>query len=159
MRRAVSYVRDQLGLPADEFLLEITSGILGCDYPTPPRMLRYTEKVVRHYLLHEMAGGTMPESTTNLFALEGGTAAISYIFASLRENGLIKPGDKAAIGMPVFTPYVEIPELRDYQLQEVAINASPEQGGNTRMKSWTSCLIPPLKSFWWSTPAIRHPCA
>ena len=77
LRRALSYVRDQMGLQADAFLLELTSGILGCDYPTPPRMLRYAEKVVRHYLLHEMAGGTMPESTTDLFALEGGTAAIS----------------------------------------------------------------------------------
>ncbi|MFT8519329.1 bifunctional aspartate transaminase/aspartate 4-decarboxylase [Acetobacter syzygii] len=147
LRRALSYVRDQLGLPADRFLLELTSGILGCDYPTPPRMLRYAEKVVRHYLLHEMAGGSMPESTTDLFALEGGTAAISYIFASLRENGLIRPGDKAAIGMPVFTPYVEIPELRDYQLQEVAINADPEAGWQYPPEELDKLLDPSVKIF------------
>ncbi|OUJ12349.1 bifunctional aspartate transaminase/aspartate 4-decarboxylase [Acetobacter okinawensis] len=147
LRRALSYVRDQMGLQADAFLLELTSGILGCDYPTPPRMLRYAEKVVRHYLLHEMAGGTMPESTTDLFALEGGTAAISYIFASLRENGLIRPGDKAAIGMPVFTPYVEIPELRDYQLQEVAINADPEAGWQYPPEELDKLLDPAVKIF------------
>ncbi|MCH4056014.1 MAG: bifunctional aspartate transaminase/aspartate 4-decarboxylase [Acetobacter fabarum] len=147
LRRALSYVRDQMGLPADAFLLEATAGILGCDYPTPPRMLRYAEQVVRHYLLHEMAGGTMPESTTDLFALEGGTAAISYIFASLRENGLIRPGDKAAIGMPVFTPYVEIPELRDYQLQEVAINADPEAGWQYPPEELDKLLDPSVKIF------------
>ncbi|MGG6429026.1 bifunctional aspartate transaminase/aspartate 4-decarboxylase [Acetobacter ghanensis] len=147
LRRALSYVRDQMGLPADGFLLELTSGILGCDYPTPPRMLRYAEKVVRHYLLHEMAGGTMPEHTTDLFALEGGTAAISYIFASLRQNGLIRPGDKAAIGMPVFTPYVEIPELRDYQLQEVAINADPEAGWQYPPEELDKLLDPSVKIF------------
>ena len=147
LRRAVSYVRDQLGLSADEFLLEMTAGILGCDYPTPPRMLRYAEKIVRHYLLHEMAGGTMTESTTDLFALEGGTAAISYIFASLRENGLIRPGDKAAIGMPVFTPYVEIPELKDYQLQEVPINATPEAGWQYPPEELDKLLDPSVKIF------------
>lgn len=147
LRRALSYVRDQLGLSADGFLQEVVAGILGCDYPTPPRMLKYAEKIVRHYLIREMAGGAMPEATTDLFALEGGTAAISYIFASLRENGLIKPGDKAAIGMPVFTPYVEIPELRDYQLQEVAINAAPECGWQYPDSELDKLLDPAVKVF------------
>ncbi len=35
----------------------------------------------------------------------GGTAAICYIFNSLKENGLIKAGDKIAINTPIFTPY------------------------------------------------------
>ncbi|MCX2561919.1 bifunctional aspartate transaminase/aspartate 4-decarboxylase [Acetobacter farinalis] len=147
LRRALSYVRDQLGLPADAFLQEMTAGILGCDYPTPPRMLKYSEQVVRHYLLREMAGGTMPDATTDLFALEGGTAAISYIFASLRENGLIRPGDKAAIGMPVFTPYVEIPELRDYQLQEVPVYAEPEAGWQYPDSELDKLLDPAVKVF------------
>lgn len=147
LRRALSYVRDQLGLSAEGFLQEMTAGILGCDYPTPPRMLRYSEQVVRHYLLREMAGGTMPDATTDLFALEGGTAAISYIFASLRENGLIRHGDKAAIGMPVFTPYVEIPELRDYQLDEVPIYAAPEAGWQYPDSELDKLLDPAIKVF------------
>ncbi|MFE8872316.1 bifunctional aspartate transaminase/aspartate 4-decarboxylase [Acetobacter persici] len=147
LRRALSYVRDQLGLSAEGFLQEMTAGILGCDYPTPPRMLKYSEQVVRHYLLREMAGGTMPDATTDLFALEGGTAAISYIFASLRENGLLHPGDKAAIGMPVFTPYVEIPELRDYQLQEVPVYAAPEAGWQYPDSELDKLLDPAVKVF------------
>lgn len=147
LRRALSFVRDQLGLSAEGFLLEMTAGILGCDYPKPPRMLKYAEKVVRQYLIQEMAGSAMPAASTDLFALEGGTAAISYIFASLRENGLIKQGDKAAIGMPVFTPYVEIPELRDYQLQEVAINATPESGWQYPDEELDKLLDPAVKIF------------
>ena len=36
----------------------------------------------------------------SVFATEGGTAGMTYIFQSLRENRLIKPGDKIAIGTP-----------------------------------------------------------
>ncbi|MFT8517873.1 MAG: bifunctional aspartate transaminase/aspartate 4-decarboxylase, partial [Acetobacter persici] len=74
-------------------------------------------------------------------------AAISYIFASLRENGLIHPGDKAAIGMPVFTPYVEIPELRDYQLQEVPVYAAPEAGWQYPDSELDKLLDPAVKVF------------
>ena len=39
LRRALSFVRDQLGLSASDFLHEMVEGILGCNYPVPPRML------------------------------------------------------------------------------------------------------------------------
>ena len=37
----------------------------------------------------------------------------------MRENRLLTPGDKIAIGLPIFTPYIEIPHLNDYELVEV----------------------------------------
>ena len=46
---------------------------------------------------------------------------MTYIFQSLRANGLIKPGDKIAIATPIFSPYLEIPVLDDYQLEIVDI--------------------------------------
>ena len=109
LNAAVSYVRDQLGLSASAFLHELASGILACNYPTPPRMLSVTEIVVRHYLLQELIGGPLPSGGMDLFAVEGGTAGITYVFNTMRENMLLKPGDKIAIGMPIFTPYIEIP--------------------------------------------------
>ncbi len=36
LQRALSYVRDQLGLSASAFLHEMVEGILGCNYPVPP---------------------------------------------------------------------------------------------------------------------------
>ena len=86
-------------------------------------MLRLTETVVRHYLVRELIGGQLPTGGMDLFAVEGGTAAITYIFNTMRENRLLAPGDKIAIGMPIFTPYIEIPHLNDYQLVEVQVNA------------------------------------
>ncbi len=45
--KAVSYVRDQLGLDPDLFLLEMVEGILGCNYPVPDRMLRVSETIIK----------------------------------------------------------------------------------------------------------------
>jgi aspartate 4-decarboxylase len=59
--------------------------------------------------------------------VEGGTAAITYIFNSLRANYLLGPGDTIALGVPIFTPYLEIPHMNDYQLVVVNINADKDQ--------------------------------
>jgi aspartate 4-decarboxylase len=56
LRGAVSYVRDQLGLDASEFIYEMCEGILGSNYPVPDRMLSLSEKIVGEYLRHEMIG-------------------------------------------------------------------------------------------------------
>jgi aspartate 4-decarboxylase len=57
----------------------------------------------------------------DLFATEGGTAAMDYIFSSLMENKLSHKGDKIALGVPIFTPYIEIPRLNDYKFEEINI--------------------------------------
>ena len=54
-----------------------------------------------------------------MYAVEGGTAAMTYLFNTLRENRLVVHGDTIAMGMPIFTPYMEIPELDDYKLKKI----------------------------------------
>ncbi|MGY8524321.1 bifunctional aspartate transaminase/aspartate 4-decarboxylase [Paracidovorax citrulli] len=120
---AVSFVRDQLGLDGGDFLYEMCEGILACNYPVPDRMLRTTEKIVKEYVHQEMIGTHPFEGEFDLFAVEGGTAAMAYLFQSMRTNGLLKPGDTIALGTPIFTPYIEIPELKEYGLTEVQIQA------------------------------------
>jgi len=117
LRSAISYVKDQLGLDQDAFLFEMVSAFLGSTYPTPPRMLCHTEEIVKAYLTQEMFGPLPRSGAFSVFATEGGTAAMTYIFQSLRANGLIKAGDKIAIATPIFSPYLEIPVLGDYQLE------------------------------------------
>ena len=46
---------------------------------------------------------------------------MTYVFQSLRANVLINPGDKIGIATPIFSPYLEIPVLDDYQLEIVDI--------------------------------------
>lgn len=109
----------------DDLVHEFVEGIIGCQYPEPPRMLHYCERIVHSYLLQEMCGGKPPRSARyDLFATEGGTAAMCYIFDSLVENGLLKRGDSVALGVPAFTPYIEIPALPKYDFKVTYIEGS-----------------------------------
>ena len=153
LAKALSYVRDQLGLDPAAFLHEMVDGILGCNYPVPPRMLTVSEKIVRQYIVREMAGGAVPVESVDLFAVEGGTAAMAYIFESLRISGLLKAGDKVAIGMPVFTPYIEIPELAQYALEEVPIHADPDNGWQYSDAELDKLRDPAVKIFFCVNPS------
>ena len=150
---AISYVRDQLGLSANAFLHEIVAGILGCEYPTPPRMLTLSEAVVSRYLVQELVGGQLPTGGIDLFATEGGTAAITYVFNTMRENRLLLPGDKIAIGLPIFTPYIEIPVLNDYQLVEVGVNADGAGGWQYPEAELAKLADPAVKAFFVVNPS------
>ena len=153
LRNAVSYVRDQLGLSDDAFVYELCEAALGCMYPVPDRMLPLTEKIVAAYVRREMIGSRPFAGAFDLFAVEGGTAAITYLFTTLKENFLLVPGDAIAIGMPVFTPYIEIPRLKDYDLVEVAVNADMEQGWQYPAKELDKLLDPRVKAFFLVNPS------
>jgi aspartate 4-decarboxylase len=130
--RAVKYATEKLALDADAFLYELVDGIIGDQYPGPDRMLVHAEKIVHEYLLQEMSGGTRPAGKFDLFAVEGGTAAMCYIFDSLVANRLVKRGDKVALATPTFTPYIEIPQLEQFGLRVVEIQASEVADENGR---------------------------
>jgi len=123
LNNAMNYVRDVLNIDPDEFIFEMVDSIVGDHYPEPDRMLINCEKIVHKYLEQEMFGGN-PPGKFDLFATEGGTAAMDYIFTSLMENRLLHKRDKIALGTPIFTPYIEIPRLNDYRFVELEI----EQG-------------------------------
>lgn len=109
----------------DNWVFELAEGIVGDQYPSPVRMLKHTEKIVHDYLIQEMCGGDpLRNGTYDLFAVEGGTAAMCYIFDSLVENCLLKKGDRIALGVPVFTPYLEIPELARYNFKVTYVYGS-----------------------------------
>ena len=109
----------------DNWVHELTEGIIGDQYPSPERMLSHTEIIVHDYLIQEMCGGKPQRSGKyDLFAVEGGTAAMCYIFNSLVENGLLNKGDKIAIGVPAFTPYFEIPGLEKFNFNITYIKGS-----------------------------------
>ncbi len=110
------------------FVHELVDAILGGTYPMPDRMLVHAEQVVHAYLLEAMCGAPRPPGRFDLFATEGGTAAISYVFRSLKANRLLAPGARIALGTPIFPPYLEIPQLEDYGLEPVFV-AAPEATG------------------------------
>ncbi len=126
LHEAVLLCRNELGIDYDALIFEITDAILGDHYPSPDRMLSSCEVIVQAYLDLEMCAGHPLPGKFNLFATEGGMAAMSYIFNSLMENKLIHKGDHIALGTPIFTPYLEIPHLNDYEFVELEIEQSED---------------------------------
>ncbi|NUX55146.1 bifunctional aspartate transaminase/aspartate 4-decarboxylase [Paraburkholderia youngii] len=153
LRGAVSYVRDQLGLSGTDFLYEMCEGILASNYPVPDRMLKLSEIIVGQYLRREMIGKHPFIGEFDIFAVEGGTAAMTYIFNTMRENHLIKAGDSIALGMPIFTPYIEIPALNDYQLKVVHINADVAHGWQYSKQELDKLRDPKVKAFFLVNPS------
>jgi len=150
---AVSYVRDQMGMDAGEFLYAMCEAILGCNYPVPDRMLSFAEPIVAHYLRQEMVGRQSFVGEYDIFATEGGTAAMTYIFQTLRANHVLSAGDSIAIGMPIFTPYIEIPHLKDYDLTEVLIEADPQEGWQYPASEIDKLKDPAVKAFFLVNPS------
>lgn len=121
IREAIAYAVKKIKVNPDALVMELVDGILGDHYPTPDRMLAICEQIVHKYLEQEMFKGKVPGGKFDLFATEGGTAAMDYIFSTLMENKLSHKGDKIALGTPIFTPYLEIPRLNDYEFIELEI--------------------------------------
>jgi aspartate 4-decarboxylase len=124
LHRCVRYGIDRLGFRPDAWVHELVDGWIGDNYPGPDRILEHTEKVVRAYLHQEILDGRIPQDgRMSLFATEGGTAAMCYIFDSLMQNGILHRGDRIALMVPVFTPYIEIPQLDRYGFDVVTVEA------------------------------------
>ncbi|MCD6534150.1 MAG: bifunctional aspartate transaminase/aspartate 4-decarboxylase [Deltaproteobacteria bacterium] len=154
LEKALNYCTGELGINYEELLVEWVNGILGDNYPVPDRMLKTAEKVVHAYLLKEMCVGRKPpQGKFDIFAVEGGTAAMAYIFYSLKAAKLINPGDTIATVTPVFTPYIEIPELEDYNLDCVHIKADENAAWQIPDQELDKLKDPKVKAFFLVNPS------
>ncbi len=122
----VKFATKTFGFDRDAFVHELVDSIIGDNYPVPDRMLVHNERIAQEYLLWAMCGNPRPAGKFDLYAVEGGTAAMCYIFKSLKANRLLFPGDTIALGTPIFTPYLEMTHLEDYDLKVVNIAAPQE---------------------------------
>ncbi|MTK12450.1 MAG: aspartate 4-decarboxylase [Clostridiaceae bacterium] len=123
LKSIVNYGISNKDFDPDAWIYELADAIIGDNYPVPDRMLIHIEKVVHDYLVQEMCYNKPPVGKFNLFAVEGATAAMCYIFDSLIANELLSKGDKIAVAAPIFTPYLEVPHLPRYSLEVVEIVA------------------------------------
>lgn len=123
LRSIIDYGINKLKFDGDDFIYELADAIIGDNYPVPDRMLPHIEKIVHNYLVQEMKYDINLGGNLEIFAVEGATAAMCYIFDSLMANELLRKGDKIAIMTPIFTPYLEIPHLPKYEFDVVNINA------------------------------------
>lgn len=124
LRETYHYFIDEKKADPDSLIHEWAEAVVGDQYPVPDRILKYTEIIVQDYLKQEMCDRQPINTTYDLFATEGGTAAMCYIFDSLQVNHLIDKGDHIALMTPIFTPYIEIPELDRFSFKVTKVQAS-----------------------------------
>ncbi|NQT33093.1 MAG: bifunctional aspartate transaminase/aspartate 4-decarboxylase [Candidatus Omnitrophica bacterium] len=153
LNEAYLHVKNELKIDPDKFVFEMVDGIIADHYPTPDRMLECSELIVRKYLDMAMCDNQPPKGTFELFATEGGTAAMDYIFTTLKENKLIHNGDKIALGTPIFTPYIEIPQLNDYQLVELEVQQDENEDWQYPDSEIEKLADPDVKAFFLVNPS------
>ncbi len=152
LQAMVPWAVKQFGFERDKFVHELVDSIIGDHYPVPDRMLVHNEQVVHEYLQWAMCGTPRPKGKFKLYAVEGGTAAMCYIFKSLKSNRLLNPGDTIALGVPIFTPYLEMAHLEDYDLKFVEVHAKQEHRFQYPDEELDKLLDPKIKAFFIVNP-------
>ena len=140
----------QHAVDPDSLVHEWAESVIGNQYPVPDRILQFTEMLVCDYLNQEMCDNRPPRGAFNLFATEGGTAAMCYIFDSLQENFLLDKGDGIALMVPAFTPYIEIPQLDRYRFKVTELHANRMSKDGLHLWQYSDEDIDRLKN-----PAIK----
>ena len=142
----------KFGVDPDAFVHELVDSIIGDNYPVPDRVLVHNERIVQEYLQWAMCGEPKPAGKFDLYAVEGGTAAMCYIFKSLKANRLLHAGDTIALGTPIFTPYLEMTHLEDYDLKVVHIRAPQENRFQYTDEEIKKLEDPKIKAFFIVNP-------
>ncbi len=150
---AVEHCVKDLDMDKDELLFEFANGITGDYYPSPSRCLTHTEAILNEFLVSALFNGNEPENGTDIFPTEGGSAAMSYIFHTLNHNRLLKPGDKIAIATPIFTPYLEIPDVNDYGLVSVNVASDEEHNWDIDTAELNKLKDKEIKAFFLVNPS------
>ena len=78
LQAAVDYCVNELAANPNRLVKELTDGALGNNYPSPDRVLHYTERILNRYIQDVLYDGVDLEEHTQVFPTEGGTAAIVY---------------------------------------------------------------------------------
>lgn len=152
LEELVQYAIETFQFDADAFVHELVDSVIGDNYPVPDRALEHTERVVHAYLMWAMGVDENRVEGFDLFPVEGGTAAMCYVFKCLKANRLLNPGDTIALGTPIFSPYLEMPELEDYALKTVRVDAEESEGFQITEEHFARLLDPAVKAFFLVNP-------
>jgi aspartate 4-decarboxylase len=118
LRKAIHFAIHGFDFDPDEFVFELCDAVIGDYYPSPPRILIKTEQIIKAYF-DQILGhpSALKKRKFDLFATEGASAAMIYLFNSLKVNKILKSRDEIAIWTPIFAPYLELPLLSNYNLR------------------------------------------
>jgi aspartate 4-decarboxylase len=118
----------------ETIMLDVVKSALGCFYPVPPQIQPHLSLVAQEFLydlvmaaaVGNEPGAKMKPEDFECFATEGAAAGILYVFNTLKENYILLPKDKIALITPIFSPYLEMPRLSDYDLEIVELKCNPD---------------------------------
>ena len=150
---AVDYCVGELGMDKEALLMELTDGIIGDYYPSPSRCLPLTETILNEYLQSTLYNGVDLKGQTQVFPTEGGSAAMCYIFHSLSHNRVLNPGDQIALATPIFTPYLQIPDVNNYGLVSVDVSSTSEEDWDIAEEELAKLEDPSIKAFFLVNPS------
>ena len=151
--QSVDYCVTTLGMDKDALLKELADAVIGDYYPSPSRVLPNTEIILNAYLQSTLYHGTDLAGETQVFPTEGGSAAMVYIFEALSHNRLLNPGDRIAIATPIFTPYMQIPSVKNYGLVSVDITSTEEENWDIAESELAKLEDPAVKAFFLVNPS------
>jgi aspartate 4-decarboxylase len=147
LERGIEFGQRAHGFDPDLLVGEWVDGILGDHYPLPVRMLTHAEALVRDHLVAEVFAGDASAGRFDLFAVEGASAGITYVFQSLVHSRLLAPGDHVALGVPIFTPYLEVPRLPEYRFEIVEVEQEEAAGWRYPREQIQKLRDPRVKAF------------
>ncbi len=145
--RGIDYAHATHGIDPDLLAGEWVDGVLGDHYPLPVRMLTHAEQLVRAHIAVELSDGDAAGGRFDLFAVEGASAGITYVFQSLVQSRLLAPGDCIALGTPIFTPYLEVPRLAEYRFEQIEIMQDESAGWRYPASELDKLRDPRVKAF------------
>jgi aspartate 4-decarboxylase len=152
LRSAVEFAIAELQFDPDAWVHELVRSVLGFGYPSPNRMQPHLEKVAQRYIV-KFTGSTLDDDHRfDVFATEGGAAAMTYIFTTLRVNGIVAPGDAVAVATPTYTPYLQIPVLERIGFSVVEIKAASHQAYRFDERALEALRDPRIKVFFLINP-------
>ncbi|TMM36507.1 aminotransferase class I/II-fold pyridoxal phosphate-dependent enzyme, partial [Colwellia ponticola] len=136
----------------DELVFEWVDGVIGNHYPEPSRSLVNVEKILNRYLEVNLYRGEHLSDKTKVFPTEGGTAAMVYLFNELKVSHILEAGDTIAINTPIFTPYLQIPELNEFKLQEFNVSSDESDDWQLVDHKFEELKDPNVKAFFVVNP-------
>jgi len=111
----------------DKVINDLITSTLGTIYPDPPRVLNFVEPCLAEFF-DKNVYKSIKKLDMSIFPTEGAANAIIYLLNTLKYNGLVIPGDKVGILTPIFTPYLELPILRNYDFEQICVKANSKTG-------------------------------
>lgn len=153
LKEAINYCIENLHMEKDDLIYELTDGIIGNHYPMPSRCLKHIEIILNEYLQSSLYNGVDLAKETKVFPTEGGTAAMCYLFDTLKHNGILNPDDKIALAKPIFTPYIQIPNLSPFRMVEINVRISENEKWDMEASQIEKLKDPKIKALFLVNPS------